>query len=323
MRTPARSGPGRVTAAFTLAAAVMTAGGAAAPAAIAAPAAAAAPGVTAAAPEPGAAVVHAVSPAAQAAAARFWTPQRMAAARPAPRPASGPGSGTGRGASAGPPPGTPYPTVFTGVPTVGALFFTTGAQQHFCTASVVHSRTQNLVLTAAHCVYGSTYASHIEFVPRYHYGKKPYGAWPVRAITVAIGWQRSHDQNLDFAFLAVAPPAGTRRPIQSVTGSLRLGINQGFAHAIEVIGYNNTGNTAIKCATHSFRFTPHQMKFFCHDYQDGTSGGPWILGFNPATGTGTVFGVIGGYQRGGDYDWASYSAYFGLPALRLFRQAGG
>ncbi len=305
MRIPARSGPGQAAAAFTLAAAVVTGGSAAAPAA------------AAAGPPPGTAVVHAVSPAAQAAARTFWTPQRTAAATPAPRQASGPGSGT----SAGPPPGTPYPTVFDGVPTVGALFFTTGTREHFCTASVVHSRTQNLVLTAAHCVYGSTYASHIAFVPRYHYGRKPYGAWPVRAITVATGWQRSHDQNLDFAFLAVAPPAGTHRPIQAVTGSLQLGINQGYAHPIEVIGYNNTGNTAIKCATHSFRFTPHQMKFFCHDYQDGTSGGPWILGFNSATGTGTVFGVIGGYEQGGDYDWASYSVYFGRPALRLFRQA--
>jgi hypothetical protein len=36
-----------------------------------------------------------------------------------------------------------------------------------------------------------------------------------------------------------------------------------------------------------------------------------------------VFGVIGGYEQGGDYEWASYSAYFGGSALRLFRQAGG
>jgi V8-like Glu-specific endopeptidase len=186
---------------------------------------------------------------------------------------------------------------------------------------VVNSLTANLVLTAAHCVYGSTYATNIEFAPGYHYGKLPYGAWPVQAITVAAGWKQSQDQNLDFAFLAVTPPAGTHDPIQAVTGGLWLGIKRGYDHPIEVIGYNDTADWPIKCATGSFEFEPGQMKFFCRNFQNGTSGGPWILGFDPASGTGTVFGVIGGYQQGGNFPWASYSAYFGLPTLRLFLQA--
>ena len=37
--------------------------------------------------------------------------------------------------------------------------------------------------------------------------------------------------------------------------------------------------------------------------------------------TGTLFGVIGGYQEGGRYDWASYSPVFGAAALALYRQA--
>jgi V8-like Glu-specific endopeptidase len=304
MGIPARSMRGRVVAiSFTLAAALVAAGGATAGTAAA---------VTGG-PRPGGGVVHAVSPAAQRATRAFWTPSQMAAATPVPAHQSG--------TPAGPPPVIPRPAHFDGVPTVGALFFTTGTQSHFCTASVVISATANLVLTAAHCVYGSTYASNIEFVPRYHDGRLPYGGWPVQAITVATGWRQSHDQNLDFAFLAVAPPAGTHLPIQFVTGGLWLGINRGYAHPIEVIGYNDTEDTPIKCGTHSFEFEPSQMKFFCQDYQNGTSGGPWILGFNPASGTGTVFGVIGGYQQGGNFPWASYSAYFGLPALELFLQA--
>ena len=207
------------------------------------------------------------------------------------------------------------------MPTVGALFFTTGTKKHFCTASVVNSFTADLILTAAHCVYGTTYASNIEFVPQFHNKKQPYGAWPVQTITVATGWQQSHDQNLDFAFLTVAPPAGTHLPIQLVTGGLWLGINRGYTHPIEVIGYNNTGVAPIKCATDSFEFAPNQMKFFCRDYQNGTSGGPWILDFNSSSGTGTVFGVIGGYEEGGNVPWSSYSAYFGLPTLKLFLQA--
>ena len=112
--------------------------------------------------------------------------------------------GVMEGSAAGPPRGTPTATPFNGVPTVGALFYTTGTASHFCTASVVDSTAENLVLTAAHCVYYSTYATNIEFVPGYHAGRQPYGAWVVKTITVAAGWVKSLNQNLDFAFLAVA-----------------------------------------------------------------------------------------------------------------------
>ena len=286
--------------------------------AVAASAAAGAPG-------PDSAVVRTVSRPAQQAARAYWTPARMAAATPmraglAGRPAS--------------PPGIPSPTHFPGVPTVGALFFTTETQAHFCTASVVRSKPGNLVLTAAHCVYGSTYASNIAYVPQYHHGKQPYGAWPVTAIVVAAGWRHAHNPNLDFAFLSVAPPSGTRKPVQQVTGGLRLGINLGYSHQIEVIGYNNVGHEAIGCATSSVEFRLGQMKFFCHDFQDGTSGGPWIIGYQSGggreargrekhshRGTGTVFGVIGGYHQGGDHPWASYSAYFSTPVRKLFLRA--
>src|SRR6202035_5759978 len=128
----------------------------------------------------------------------------------------------------------------------------------------------NLILTAAHCVYGSRYATNIEFVPEYHNGQQPVGGWAVATITVAAGSAHSHDHILDFALLGFPPPAGTRLPIQLVTGGLWLGINRGYAHPIEAIGYNNTGDAPIKCATHSVRFSPTQMKFWCHDFQNGT-----------------------------------------------------
>jgi hypothetical protein len=297
-----RSRRGRVAAiAALLAAAAFTAAGA-----VAAPAGAATSG-----PHSGGGVRYTVSSAAQRTARGYWTPARMAAATPVSAP----------GATAGPPHGIPHPQLFSGVPTVGALFFTTGTQAHFCSASVVNSFTLNVILTAAHCVYGSSFATNIEFVPKYHSGQQPFGAWPVQTITVARGWQQSHDQDLDFAFLTVAQPPGSHKPIQLVTGGLWLGINLGYAHPIEVIGYNNAGNAPIKCASASFKYERDQMKFFCLNYQDGTSGGPWILGFNPANGTGTVFGVIGGFKEGGLHPWASFSAYFGLPTLRLFQQA--
>jgi len=96
----------------------------------------------------------------------------------------------------------PNPVHFDGVPTVGALFFTTGTKSHFCTASVVDSSRGDII--------------------------------------------SSQDPNLDFAFLTVAPQIRHRHrvPVQRVT---------------------------------STEFDATQMQFYCNDFQDGTSGGPWIL----------------------------------------------
>jgi V8-like Glu-specific endopeptidase len=180
----------------------------------------------------------------------------------------------------------------------------------------VLSATRNLLLTAAHCVYGSDgYQSDVAFVPGYHDGVAPYGTWPVASMLVADGWQSSRDQNLDFAFLAVSGH------IQDVTGGNRLGIGRGYDHQVTVIGYSNTSQEPIVCRTHSFQAMPDQSQFNCHGFYDGTSGGPWLINYDPRTGSGTVIGDIGGYETGGDYEYTSYSPYFGLPTLELYLQA--
>ena len=198
------------------------------------------------------------------------------------------------------------------------LFYTTGGKGHFCTASVVDSTADDLALTAAHCVYSKGFATNIEYVPGYHDGKQPYGVWPVRTITVASGWRLSHDPDLDFAFLTLAAAGG--KQIQARTGGLTIGFTRWYSEKIEVIGHNDSGAAPIRCATRSFRFRTGQMEFYCHGFWTGTSGGPWIIGYNAKNGTGTVFGVIGGYELGGDYEWASYSAYFGSATRTLFQQ---
>jgi V8-like Glu-specific endopeptidase len=265
-------------------------------------------GTTQIADATGTGVTYQVSVAAQGGALSYWTARRMLAVMDpqAPELTTAPR-------------GTPWAVRFTGSPTTGALFYTTGGKAHFCTASVVNSAQGDLLLTAAHCVYGKSFATDVEYVPQYHDGKQPYGAWPVRSITVASGWQQSHNVNLDFAFLAVAPQKG--KSVQATTGGLMLGTNLPDDEKIVVIGHNDTDDEPVRCATKSFRFRFGQLGFYCHGFWTGTSGGPWIIGYNARTGGGTVFGVIGGYEQGGDYEWASYSAYFGSSARTLYQQA--
>jgi V8-like Glu-specific endopeptidase len=295
--------------------------------------------------------VHAIDAAAQRAARAYWTPARLAAATGAPAErqefalgsavtsnagvtstltSSGTpgehGSSGDRGTktahqASGPPAGTPASASFGGVPTVGPLFYTNGGNRHFCTASVVNSPAGSLVMTAAHCVYSGGYSAHLEFIPGYSSGSEPYGVWTVKEITVAEPWRQSQDPKLDVAFLEVEPPANSVGPIEIVTGALNIAFALPDAQHVTVIGYNNTAQKPIQCTVNSFKFRPDQMEFYCRGYWMGTSGGPWIIGYNPVKGTGTVYGVIGGYEAGGYVSWASYSPALEQPALDLFNQA--
>src|SRR6476469_8930656 len=74
---------------------------------------------------------------------------------------------------------TPTATTFTGTPTVAPLFRGGPTLDHECTASVIGSRHRNLVLTAAHCLFGVVRGWQI--APGYHDGRTPYGVWTVAA----------------------------------------------------------------------------------------------------------------------------------------------
>jgi hypothetical protein len=217
---------------------------------------------------------------------------------------------------------------FPGLPQVGALFsaadYTGADAAHFCTASVIDSPRGDLVLTAAHCVYSvskGTYThASITFAPGYDNGPDASlgGVWNVASIEVAPGYVADGAEEDDFALLVIAPQHG--REIQDVTGGLRLAAAH-LPEPVSVVGYNNLqydadGNEPIVCSTRAFEETDDGLpwaRFNCPNYQDGSSGGPWI-----APG-GRVIGVIGGYEQGGDTpDW-SYSALFGADTLAFYR----
>jgi hypothetical protein len=263
--------------------------------------------------QPAAAVTDDVSPAAQRTAAAFWTNALMTSA------AGDAAPGMAAIPAAAPPKGTPSGVGFSGVKTVGALFYTTGRQQHFCTASTVDSVHGDLLITAAHCVYSTSFAANIAYVPGYHRGTRPYGTWTITSVVISSRWRSAHDPDDDVAFLTVSPHG--RSQIQSVTGGLALAVKGSYDRAVEVIGYNDALSEPTRCATRSFEFRAGQQEFHCYNFRNGTSGGPWITGYNPRTGAGAVDGVIGGYEEGGVLDWASYSPYFGPAIAALFQQA--
>ncbi|MGW4892189.1 trypsin-like serine peptidase [Kitasatospora sp. NPDC004240] len=195
---------------------------------------------------------------------------------------------------------------------VGALFSgTVEAGHHFCTASVLHSVTGNLLLTAAHCLDDP---AGITFVPGYHDGAAPYGSWQVTAVHTTSGWSSDGDEDEDFAILETAPSAG--RTVESVVGGNELGTGEPVGTAVRLYGYPSDEETVRLCTNTTGRESAHQRVIDCPDYPGGTSGGPWI-----STVTGRVIGAIGGHQEGGDDPDTSYSVLFDDGITALYAEA--
>lgn len=206
---------------------------------------------------------------------------------------------------------------------VGALFEHSAAGNHFCTASVVSSPGEDLLVTAAHCLNGGKgsggYNSDIVFIPDYRDGGEPFGVWTPAKLLVAPQWADESDPDYDVGFVVLQPRDGEN--IQQVLGANRIGADQGYQYLVHVTGYPDSGNTPITCVNWTSRFSGTQLRFECADYTGGTSGSPWVTKFSAGPRTGTIVGVIGGYQQGGDTASVSYSVRFGPAILALYRQA--
>jgi V8-like Glu-specific endopeptidase len=212
---------------------------------------------------------------------------------------------------------------FAGTAAVGALFTTSKGKlgSHFCSASVVNSPAGDLVITAAHCVTGTVASGTLAFVPGYDDGAAPYGVWTVTGVYVDQAWRSSADPNDDVAFLKVGQ-SWSSVPIEDVTGAEQLGSGTPPARQlVEVVGYPNSSGQPITCQNSLRKPMEDQLEFDCGGYTDGTSGGPFLLQVSQKTGQGTVIGVIGGYEQGGNTPQVSYSAEFNANVAALYRTA--
>lgn len=214
---------------------------------------------------------------------------------------------------------------FSGVAAVGALLRESpaGLGGHFCTASVVHSRRGDLAITAAHCVTGTS--GQIAFVPGYANGLEPYGVWQVTRVYTDQAWRSSRDPDDDVAFLRLSGAAGAP-PVEAVTGAELVGTGAPDSGPrapalVRVIGYPDGARQPVWCAGWAKAFGPAQLEFDCDGYTNGTSGGPFIAAVPASPGRGTVIGVIGGYQQGGDTPQVSYSPAFGTAVALLYQTA--
>ncbi|MEU9075337.1 trypsin-like serine peptidase [Kitasatospora sp. NPDC004745] len=198
---------------------------------------------------------------------------------------------------------------------IGTLSIHTAQGPRACTASVVRSPKHNLLVTAAHCVQSRRIGllDGLVFTPGYRNGYSPYGSWPVQRITVDPRWVSDEDPEYDVAFVSVSPVDD--RQVEDAVGGNPIATGQGFGQSVSVTGYPNQSDEPITCTVTTRSQSPTQERFDCGGYTDGTSGSPWV------TGGGSVIGVIGGYQEGGETDGTSYSVTFDQRVATLYQQA--
>lgn len=238
----------------------------------------------------------------------YWTPERMAAATPLD--GRTPSKNMARMSTRS---SLPTAHQFNGIPTVGTLFFRYGSRSHYCTASAIDSSKRNLIITAAHCIYGGGGPhTDIAYVPGYNAGSRPYGLWTVKQVTVSSGWKQRRDQDLDFGFVALNNQGGRR--LADVTGNNVLSVNNGYSNHVSVAGYPMVkyarSDHPIWCNNTTHEKMRWQVEFDCAGFYGGTSGSPFLMHYSSRTHSGKVTGVLGGYQQGGNVDYISYASYF-------------
>jgi V8-like Glu-specific endopeptidase len=217
---------------------------------------------------------------------------------------------------------------------IGKIFFTLGDTDFVCSGALVRSKHAYVVLTAAHCVRNGRgqWATNWTFVPGYDDGADPYGQYTARRFFVSPRWTgpATGSERYDVAFVQVTPMKqdGARTPRASAPTGLpiRFAARQtGAAPSLAyVFGYPAlppySGLYANYCAGRAAASAsrPGSVATSCA-MTAGDSGGPWLAGFSPRAGTGTVTAVTA-YKLSGNLR-TLYGTVLGPSARALYLRA--
>ena len=266
-----------------------------------------------------AAVATATNTASASAQDAYWTPQRLAQAKPMAAPTGVP---TGAAPQTGSPKFVhastptvvhPFASVWT---TIGRLVFSVpGKGDYLCSANVVSSNNHDVISTARHCVMdigtGQTY-DNFRFAPSYDRGNAPYGWWNWRS----MGW-RIDDTSPggDNAFIVLSTGGNGNRHVQDVVGGSGIGFNWGADNYAHGLGIPADKDYAVWCEGQPYDGPQGGVQIpNCVGLSGGASGGAFIVNYQ---GDGSAMQTASFFGSWGD----SYFAYYRDAALSVYNGA--
>jgi V8-like Glu-specific endopeptidase len=161
-----------------------------------------------------------------------------------------------------------------------------------CSGSLVNSPGKDLVITAGHCVYGTsggeipageTWHRNWVFAPDYANGTAPYGYWTSRQLWTLTGYYNNGDEQDDLG-AALLNANGSGVKAVNLLGGQGYSWNDGTSQYVYVLGYPAAapfnGQTLQYCnGTDGFDVFIWMEGLNCN-LTGGASGGPWLISFN-------------------------------------------
>lgn len=241
---------------------------------------------------------------------KYWTPKRMANAKPMPAPdisqSSQPTHDTGSQLTV---PGTAADTVASkGVEqTEGRLFFSTNDGDYICSATVIAGENKSTIATARHCGFQDD-GTNYRFAPNYNAGNTPFGWFDWKSAK----WVNGGDGiTNDFAFIALNTQDGT--PVTDKVGSTGIAFNQDIDRDINIVGIPGDTDTITHCTGGAYAGPAgQQLLDNCNGMSGGASGGAWVADYKD-DGSGTQVGTFFG-----SYGDAAAGSYFGDDAYNTW-----
>ena len=220
---------------------------------------------------------------------------------------------------------TSYP-----VSTHGIVFLKLGKFKFSCSATVVQSATQSIVMTAGHCVHAGgrkgPWATNFLFAPGYQDKVAPFGTWTAQRLFTTKGW-RKHVRFADDIGAAALHPNAAGQTVESVVGSRGIAFNLPRDQAYRSYGYpvepgpKFDGESLWTCESQFGYTDPYpepkgvpQSGIGC-DMGGGSSGGSWVVGdayVNSSNSFGYAF-----IQN------VLFGPYYGNLAAKVYAAAGG
>jgi V8-like Glu-specific endopeptidase len=195
--------------------------------------------------------------------------------------------------------------------TVGYLLFNhpDGTPSH-CTGTAVDTASQTLVLTAAHCLHegpGGGWMKNVVFVPAYHNGPAGYGLFEAWNVATDSLWSSGSESDPEHDYGMVITENNSRgQRLGAAVGGQTLVTKDDVrtGEPITLIGYSGTpfdGQHQELCEDLILPVPPPENLWHtdCPNITGGASGGPWMLDYDPATGSGYIAGLTSQGIAGG------------------------